>query len=437
MPTVDNVTRPPASGQTHIDALLSTGPGWNWLTPARNTLFFTFSTAAANPDAVGHLSGAPRALNGTQQQAALQALARLEQITGIAFVATGDAAAADLHFMAADLTGTSLAGFSSMRSTYRYRDDEVIAYDADAWVYLDNAEFAATNHNPVPGTTGYQVLLHELGHALGLKHPFEGSVRLGAAQDTTQHTLLSYTAAGGPYADFRPYDLAALAYLYGGDGLGGALGEGGAGQLLVGTSRDDQLATGGGNDRLQGGGGADRLDGGAGIDTAVYVRPRADYAVGSAGASVQALAGEEDRDRLHNVERIAFADHALAFDLDGHAGLVARLLGAVFGPAAVANPRYVGIGLEAADGGMNQDAVARLALDARLGTGFAHADAVTLLYLNLTGVPPPASDLAHWLQTLASGLHTPASLALLAADLDLNAQNIDFVGLATDGLMFV
>ena len=32
----------------------------------------------------------------------------------------------------------------------------------------------------VPGSEGYAALLHEIGHALGLKHPFEGDIRLDA-----------------------------------------------------------------------------------------------------------------------------------------------------------------------------------------------------------------------------------------------------------------
>ena len=39
MATLTDVTTQPHSGLNHIDALLDTGPNWNWVAPARNELF--------------------------------------------------------------------------------------------------------------------------------------------------------------------------------------------------------------------------------------------------------------------------------------------------------------------------------------------------------------------------------------------------------------
>jgi hypothetical protein len=66
----------------------------------------------------------------------------------------------------------------------------------------------------------YQVLLHEIGHALGLKHPFEadGENRnvLSPREDESSYTVMSYNASLTTFSgDLRVLDLMALAELYG------------------------------------------------------------------------------------------------------------------------------------------------------------------------------------------------------------------------------
>ena len=74
-----------------------------------------------------------------------------------------------------------------------------------------------------PGTEGYQALLHEIGHALGLRHPrnvdagdtWAQEIRL--VDDKTSYTVMSGEAsADGLFrADWGVLDVAALQYLYG------------------------------------------------------------------------------------------------------------------------------------------------------------------------------------------------------------------------------
>ena len=57
---------------------------------------------------------------------------------------------------------------------------------------------------------------------------------------------------------------------------------------------------------------------------------------------VDAAQGRDGTDTLERVERLHFADYAVALDLDGAAGATARLLGAVLGDA-LGDPRRYGL----------------------------------------------------------------------------------------------
>jgi serralysin len=212
-----------------------------------------------------------------------------------------------------------------------------------------------------------------------------------------------------------------------------------SGNSLIGTSVLDVISGLGGNDVLQGNGGNDQLEGGDGLDAAVYSGPRANYTVtvGSEVTRVADNAGTEGQDVVTGIERLQFADKSLAFDIDGNAGTVARILGAVFGPASVQDRTYVGIGLDYADGGMSYQALMQLALDARLGGGASHAAVVNLLYTNVVGSAPDAGSLATYVGMLESGVETHASLGVFAADTSLNAARVGLSGLAATGLEFL
>lgn len=138
-----------------------------------------------------------------------------------------------------------------------------------------------------------------------------------------------------------------------------------------------------------------------------------------------------------DVERLRFADINLALDLEGNAGTVAKILGAVFGASAVANESYAGIGMDLVDAGTAYEALVQLALDAVLGAGASNNDVVTLLYTNVIGVAPDAASLAYYTGLIDNGTYTQASIGVLAAETSYNLANIDLTGLAETGLEYL
>lgn len=198
---------------------------------------------------------------------------------------------------------------------------------------------------------------------------------------------------------------------------------------------DDLVNGGGGNDRLRGGAGDDALQGGSGIDTSLYSDGRAGYELRqtATGFTVTDRSGAEGTDTLTGVERVRFADVGVALDLSGHAGVVARLLGAVFGPKSVGNTEYAGIGLRLLDEGMTPTDLAALAVDA--AGRRTPVDIVNLLWTQVVGSPPTPAQAQPYVDMLVGGMPV-GTLALFAADTDLNQANIDLAGLAKTGLEY-
>jgi serralysin len=66
-----------------------------------------------------------------------------------------------------------------------------------------------------PGSHGYMSMVHEVGHALGLKHPHDDSNNLPKEFDNTSHTVMTYNFTGEGTGTLMSYDVALLQDLYG------------------------------------------------------------------------------------------------------------------------------------------------------------------------------------------------------------------------------
>ena len=207
-----------------------------------------------------------------------------------------------------------------------------------------------------------------------------------------------------------------------------------------GYAGNDVLLGGDGHDTLAGGAGNDTLDGGRGVDSAMFSGKFAQYSWTTTGdvLRVQTNAGSDGIDTLSGIERLGFADQSVALDVaNGNAGTTARILGVVFGPSFVTNKTYAGIALSLLDGGMSCDDLIALALRVKLGEHYSNAAEVEALYQNLFGHAPTTAEVTFWSTAINTGQFSQVSLAKAAANLDINAVNIDLVGLMQTGLGYL
>lgn len=209
-----------------IDSLMyASGARWNAQsirgTPVEVT--YSFMSAAPSYSSPSEMSTF-EAFNATQQAAAAEVLGLYAGVANISFVAASDAGDGGQIRFGRNEQDASTAGYANAPGTSAKAGD----------IWIDKTD--AINSVPSRGSYGYEVLTHEVGHALGLKHPFEGGVTLPAAEETRLYSVMSYTdppnrnfrevtqlEGGGytwSYTAINPetpmiYDIAAIQYLYG------------------------------------------------------------------------------------------------------------------------------------------------------------------------------------------------------------------------------
>ncbi len=179
---------------------------------------FTGYGPPGTPQSEAWNPGAP--LTSAQIDGIRDAVAAWAEIANIVLVEVTDSAsvAGDLRF--GTTTETDFAHAYLPGAT---------AYAGDVW-FLGGDEVL---EDPTPGQYGYLTVLHEIGHALGLKHPHDNDPPFPVAPeaiDSKQFTVMSYRDyIGQPLdstqsSDFYPttpmiHDILAIQHLYGANSL--------------------------------------------------------------------------------------------------------------------------------------------------------------------------------------------------------------------------
>ncbi|MDC6168287.1 calcium-binding protein [Paucibacter sp. XJ19-41] len=173
----------------------------------KNSLSYSFASTFS-----GEISGA-MPFTDEQKQAVRDALARFSAVVDLQFSETADGDGVDLRFMLDDLRSVGMGAFAG----YAEAATGEIHLNSMFYAQTRTDEFGVTRTRDSlkAGEPGFKTLLHEIGHALGLKHPFEAPL-LPSAENNSVNSVMSYTRVGEGYAtELAAFDVAALQYLYG------------------------------------------------------------------------------------------------------------------------------------------------------------------------------------------------------------------------------
>jgi subtilisin family serine protease len=211
------------------------------------------------------------------------------------------------------------------------------------------------------------------------------------------------------------------------------------GDELTGNEKINRIESGNGNDLIYASVGSDELIGGAGIDTVVFAESQSSYTInrGDVGFSVL-LNSTEKFDILTGIERLEFSSGGLAFDLEGDAAIVAKVLGAIKGKDSWSDPAFAGVlfeNLEQDDFGIGE--AIDLAIETFLGENQSNSEVVSFFYNNLLGQAPSDAELILLTGLLDNGTYTQNSLGIAVADNEINSTNIGLIGLAVTGVEYL
>jgi hypothetical protein len=406
----------PATGDIRIDALVSA----NQLSFAANRT--TGTAAEITYNVIG--------MSAAQQAAISQTLTEISSQVGVTFkqVAAGGllqyALSSDLGLMESGGPITGVAHITPQNIT----------------VYLSTS---APGVDDLAVGEGKRLLLHETGHALGLKHPgiyssADTGPTLAVGQATGDHTIMAYQI--GTYTHLGDYDVLALQYLYGASGNAPAnnpitVENYVSGSTTSGSFFNDTLSI----DMGQLFGKGVMVDAGTGVDTlkvnvastqVTFLHDQYNSMVYNAGGGKTATAWTT------SVERFQFTDKAVA--MDATAEQAYRLYKAAFDR----KPDLGGLGywINEMDKGASLESVSNSFINSAefkslYGTTHSNTDFITALYQNILDRNPDAGGLSYWQGQLNTGAMTEAGV--LASFSESNENKIALSGVVQNGIEYL